>query len=150
MLIAVLGSAMLIFGIVQFVLSGRFEWFYVLWLAVGVFIVVATLWQGFGSRPGRGTPVDVDDSGDRPRGSAHLWGMTAERDDAAGPYRLRPGKTGAVLGAVVGVAMIVFGLTTLHGPFVILWVVFVVAIAGFNLWSAFERKGASSVLERGD
>jgi hypothetical protein len=149
-LVAVLVSALVIFEIVQFARSGHFQWFFVLWLAVAIFIVAVVLRQGFGSRPGRGAPIDVDDSGDRPRGSSRLWGMAAERDQAEGPYRLRPSRTMAVVAAIVGAGMIGLAVVVLHGPFVILWVAFVVAIAGFNLWSAFGRKGADSILERRD
>ena len=39
---------------------------------------------------------------------------------------------------------------TIRGPFVPLWVTFAVTIIGFDLWSAFGRKGATSVLERRD
>jgi len=148
-LVAVLASAMMIFGIAQFISSGRFEWFYVLWVAIGVFVVGATLRQAFGAKPGRGAPVDIDDTRDRPRGSSRLWGMTAARDPE-GPYRLRPSKPMAVVSAVVAVAMIGFGVAFLHGPFVILWALFAAGIAGFNLWSAFGRKGATSLLERRD
>jgi peptidoglycan/LPS O-acetylase OafA/YrhL len=149
-LIAVLVSAMAIFELVQFARSGHFEWFFLLWMAVAIFIVAAALRQGFGSKPGRGAPVDVDDSGDRPRGSHRLWGMAAVRDEADGPYRLRPSKTMAVVAAIGGAGMIGLAVVVLHGPFVVLWVAFVVALTGFNLWSAFGRKGADSILERRD
>jgi len=148
--VAVLASALVIFEIVQVARSGRFEWFYVLWTAVAIFIVVATLRQGFGSRPGRGAPLDIDDTGDRPRGSSRLWGMSAERDDADGPYRLRPSKAAAVVTAIVAAGMIGIAVAFLHGPFVIIWMAGVVGFAGFTLWSAFSRKGADSILERRD
>ena len=122
--VAVLCSAMVIYGIVQFVRSGQFQWFYVLWAAVGVFIVAATLRQGFGSK--------------------------RDRDEAPGRDTLRPSRPMAVLSAVVGAGLIVFGVLRIHGPFLILWVLFAVATVGFNLWSAFGRGSRTSVLERRD
>ena len=148
-LVAVLSTAMVTFGLVQFSRSEGFHWFLVVWAAIGLTIAGLALWQGFAGNA-RGTPVEVDDSGDRPRGSHHLWGMTAARDGSDRRFTVRPGKTGAVVSAVGGVAIIVLGVLKIHGPFVVLWVAFAVAIIGFNLWSAFGRRGATSVLERRD
>lgn len=149
-LVAVLSTAMVIYGIVQFVRNGEFELFHVAWVAIGGFIAVAALRQGFGSRPGRGTTVVADDSDGRPRGSMHLWGMSARPDGPQGRYALRPGRIGAVVSAVIAAGMLVFGVLMIDGPFLVLWVLFIVALTGFNLWSAFAPRGATSVLERRD
>jgi hypothetical protein len=65
-------------------------------------------------------------------------------------WRFRPSKPSAVFGALVGVGMLVIGLTSIkHGAFFVLWCVVVVGVIGFNLWAAFSPRG--SVYEvRGD
>lgn len=61
--------------------------------------------------------------------------------------RIRPSKPMAVFGALVGVAMLVVGLTSMSKaddppvPFMVLWVVVLLGIVGFNLWAAFARGG---------
>ena len=148
-LVAVLSTAMVTFGLVQSLRSGGFQWFMVLWAAIGLTIAGLALRQGF-SRKGRAARVDVDENGNRTGGAHHLWGMTTDREDSDARYRVRPSKKAAVLSAIGGVAIIVLGVLKIPGPFVILWVAFAVAVIGFNLWSAFGRKGATSVLERRD
>ncbi|WP_367128996.1 hypothetical protein [Saccharothrix sp. HUAS TT1] len=63
--------------------------------------------------------------------------------------RIRPSKPMAVFGAVVGVAILVFGLVNfpLDRPFIWLWLVVGVGVIGFNLWAAFGRNGATQVVE---
>jgi hypothetical protein len=64
-------------------------------------------------------------------------------------HRLRPSKPMAILGAILGVAMVVFGLVQFggRGGFIWLWAVFGIAIVGFNLWAAFAKRGATHVVE---
>ena len=124
-LIAVLCSAMVVFGVVQFVRGGEFHWFFVLWVAIGVFIVAAALFQAFRGKGLAGRPP-------------------------AGGFAVRPSKPMAVIGAVMGVGMMVVGGLNIRGPFVFLWLAAVAAIIVFNLWSAFGRDGATSIVERRD
>jgi hypothetical protein len=58
-------------------------------------------------------------------------------------WRMRPSKPQAVFTALVGVAIIVFGVTTVHGntAFMILWCAVGVGIIGMNLWAAFSPRG---------
>jgi hypothetical protein len=59
-------------------------------------------------------------------------------------WNIKPSKPVAVLSAVVGVAMLVVALTSIRKstPFLILWIAIIVAIVGFNLWSAFSSGGS--------
>ena len=59
-------------------------------------------------------------------------------------WRVRPSKPVAIFGALVGVAMLVFGITSIHHStgFFIIWCVVVVGIIGFNLWAAFSPRGS--------
>ena len=124
-LIAVLCSAMVVFGVVRFVRGGEFHWFFVLWVAIGVYIVATALSQAF-----------------RGKGLAGRL--------PAGGFAVRPSKPMAVIGAVVGVGIMVVGGLNIRGPFVFLWLAFLAAIIVFNLWSAFGRNGATSIVERRD
>ncbi|MFC7532151.1 hypothetical protein [Actinoplanes sp. GCM10030250] len=129
-------AALLIFGIVQMVRSGEFQWFFVLWVVIGLLVIGGALVQGFGRRP---------------------TGMgTATVDDASAPANLRfaTGKPMAVIGAVAGAAILIFGVVKMAGTpnsgFLVLWVIFGVAIIAFNLWTAFGRRGASHTATRED
>lgn len=141
---AVLGAALLVFGITQFV--GRpFSWFFVAWVVVGLLVIGLTLRAGLGRGRGRWLvpSVELDESAD------------TSPDGRPQRYRAKPSKPMAVLGAVFGAALLVFGITRFAGsgqsrPFLVLWVVFGLVIIGFNLWSAFSRKGSSYTLERHD
>ncbi|MFD1364182.1 hypothetical protein [Actinoplanes sichuanensis] len=151
---AVCCAALVIFGVVQMIRGGEFHWFFVLWVAIGLGMIGMVLWSGFGAGPGRGTPVDVDENDDRPTGVARLIGMTSEPGRTPGAVNIRVSRPVAVAGAVFGVAVLVFGVVRMsgsgNGGFMVLWVVFGLAVIGFNLWSAFARKGSTSVLERRD
>lgn len=68
-------------------------------------------------------------------------------------YRVRPSKPIAVMGAVLGSALIIFGVVQMTGEegpppaFMYLWVAFGLAIVGFNLWAAFAKKGHVNTIE---
>jgi hypothetical protein len=68
-------------------------------------------------------------------------------------YRVRQSKPAAVFGAVIGIAVVVFGTIsasrTGHGFFWIFPVVGVVII-GFGLWSAFSKHGSLQTIESDD
>ncbi|MEU4741989.1 hypothetical protein AB0G02_16210 [Actinosynnema sp. NPDC023658] len=63
--------------------------------------------------------------------------------------RIRPSKPAAIFGAVVGVAILVFGLLNfpLDRPFIWLWSAVGVGVIAFNLWAAFSRNGATQVVD---
>ncbi|MEV0644625.1 hypothetical protein AB0I28_05135 [Phytomonospora sp. NPDC050363] len=63
--------------------------------------------------------------------------------------RVRPSKPAAIFGAVVGVAVLIFGFVSLgtEGPFIWLWGAIGVGIILFNLWAAFSQRGATQVVE---
>lgn len=62
-------------------------------------------------------------------------------------YRVRSPKPLAVLGAIFGLALLVFGtvsmLSSHHAnvAFLILWICMGLGIIGFNLWAAFGKSG---------
>ncbi len=66
-------------------------------------------------------------------------------------YRVKPTKPAAIFTAVVGVAVVVFGIVSVgnkpngHG-FIWLWAVIGLAIVGFGLWSAFSSRGGSEII----
>ena len=67
-------------------------------------------------------------------------------------YRVRPSKQQAVFTAVGAVAIGVVGTVMMVSSgkvtwFLGLWLLFVVGIAGFSLWSAFARNGHIQTLE---
>ena len=60
-------------------------------------------------------------------------------------YRVRPSKPVAIFGAVVGIGIIVFGITHVGGKaggFIYLWVAVGLGIVAFNLWAAFSKNGS--------
>jgi hypothetical protein len=69
-------------------------------------------------------------------------------------YRYKPSKPVAVLGIVVGIAMIIFAVTAFGksdgggGGFLIFWCAAVVAITGLNTWAAFSEKGSLATFTR--
>ncbi|MGY1605195.1 hypothetical protein [Geodermatophilus sp. SYSU D00815] len=72
-------------------------------------------------------------------------------------FRYRPSKPVAVLTAVVGAAMLVFGIVQLASAddgggraFLAVWCVGVVAIVSLNLWAAFSQKGSLATFTRVD
>ncbi|HEX2773552.1 MAG TPA: hypothetical protein VHN18_14140, partial [Micromonosporaceae bacterium] len=101
-------------------------------------------WQAFGKNGGPFRPrMEVDEPD------------TGLRGDRVAPsrYRVRPSKPMAVVGAVFGVALLAYGVTQFvragqANSFLVLWVVFGIAIIGFNLWAAFGKKGSLYSLDR--
>ena len=67
-------------------------------------------------------------------------------------WRFRPSKPQAVFGALVGVGLLVVGITTVNKnvPFLIFWCVVVVGITVLNLWAAFARHGSLYEAESDD
>ncbi|TYP89157.1 hypothetical protein [Blastococcus xanthinilyticus] len=73
-------------------------------------------------------------------------------------YRYKPSKPVALLGAVVGAAVLVFGVVgMLSGDaaddglgiaFLVLWCAAGVCVIGFNLWAAFAEKGSLATFSR--
>jgi drug/metabolite transporter (DMT)-like permease len=63
-------------------------------------------------------------------------------------YRVKPSRPLAVMGAILGAAVLVFGVVQMansdDGPgwFLWLWLVFGIAIVSFNLWAAFAKQGS--------
>ena len=70
-------------------------------------------------------------------------------------YRVKPTKPAAIFTAVVGVAIVIFGIVSVgnkpngHG-FIWLWAVVGLAIVGFGLWSAFSSRGGSEIISTDD
>ena len=124
--------ALMVFGIVQMVSSGGFQWFLVLWVTIGLYIIVSALIQGFGGRDPATGSISADDRpvNDHP-GSQRPAGMPG-------------GRPMAVVGAVIGAGILIFGALQMRGSgndgFLVFWIVFGVAIIAFNLWTAFRRK----------
>jgi hypothetical protein len=59
-------------------------------------------------------------------------------------WRYKPSKPAAIFGALVGVGMLVFAITSFHhgSAFLVFWCAVVVGIIGFNLWAAFSPRGS--------
>jgi hypothetical protein len=63
-------------------------------------------------------------------------------------YRYKPSKPVGVLGIVVGIGMLVVGLTQFGKAegggqgFLVFWCIAVVAITGINAWAAFSKNGS--------
>lgn len=125
--------AILIFGTVQVFLHDAFEWPFLLFLAAGLFIIVAVLTHAF-----RGDTATA------------RTGSSAEPADG----RIARNRTLAVVGAIAGVGILIFGGFMLAGkesPLEIaLFSVAGLAIIGFNLWSAFSRNGGRYAVTRRD
>jgi hypothetical protein len=66
--------------------------------------------------------------------------------------RYKPSKPVAVLGIVVGVGMLVFGITQFRNAeggglaFLVFWCAMVVAITTLNTWAAFSKNGSLATL----
>jgi hypothetical protein len=71
-------------------------------------------------------------------------------------YRYKPSKPVAIMGAVFGAAILVFGLVSMVDSgldgggtaFLVLWCVAGVAIISLNLWAAFSRNGSLATFTR--
>ncbi len=73
-------------------------------------------------------------------------------------YRYKPSKPAAVLSAVFGAAILVFGVVRmLDGgaardgggvAFLVLWCVAGLAVVSFNLWAAFAKNGSVATFSR--
>ena len=64
-------------------------------------------------------------------------------------YRVKPSKPVAVFGAVFGLAILlvgIFGAKKTSPGFMVLWAVMLVAIVGFNLWTAFSKNGSTETI----
>jgi len=69
--------------------------------------------------------------------------------------RYKPSKPAAVLGIVVGVGMLVFGISAFANSgdgggraFLVFWCAAVVAITALNTWAAFSEKGSLATFTR--
>ena len=61
--------------------------------------------------------------------------------------KYKPSKPAAVLGIVVGIGMLAFGITQFSAAeenrlFLVFWCAVVVGITGLNTWAAFSEKGS--------
>ncbi len=62
--------------------------------------------------------------------------------------RYKPSKPVAVLGIVVGIAMLAFGITSFRDAeggglaFLVFWCAVVVTVTALNTWAAFSEKGS--------
>jgi hypothetical protein len=68
-------------------------------------------------------------------------------------WNVKPSKPAAVLSLVIGIGLLVVGLTSFHklGPFVVVWALALLGIIGFNLWAAFSSRGSAySITTRRD
>ncbi|QXG76769.1 hypothetical protein KUM42_04240 [Modestobacter sp. L9-4] len=69
-------------------------------------------------------------------------------------YRYKPSKPMGVLSIVVGIGMLVVGLTQFGGAegggrtFLVVWCIAVVGITGVNAWAAFSEKGSLATYRR--
>jgi hypothetical protein len=132
--------AILVFGLVQMIRDGGFDWFYVIWVLVGLFVIGGALAQGFSRR--RGTQMATVEAED-------------ERDAVPIPMRMAHNKPFAVIGSIVGLGIIGFATVRMASggqglSSALFFGLFGLAIIGFNLWSAFGRKGAAYTVTRRD
>ncbi|MDG4826703.1 hypothetical protein O7635_33050 [Asanoa sp. WMMD1127] len=127
-LMAVFGTVILVAGVVQFVRTGQFDWFTVLFVLAGLWIVGFSVLAALGKGPALFT--------------------SRERGAPTGGLSFRPSRPVAVAGAVFGAAVIIFGVVQFARAgafswFLVVWAVLGASVVGFNLWSAFARNGAS-------
>ena len=64
-----------------------------------------------------------------------------------GTTRYKPSKPAAVVGIVMGIGLLIFGITNFGDSgeargFLIFWCVMVVAVTGLHTWAAFSKKGS--------
>ncbi len=68
-------------------------------------------------------------------------------------YRVKPSKPTAVFGAVFGVVILIVGVVGVkhaNPGLIVLWAVLLVAIVGFNLWTAFSKNGSTETIVGSD
>lgn len=127
--------AILVFGITQMVREGEFQWFFVLWVVVGLVMIGGALAQGFSRR--RATAMDT--TGD---------------DSLPVRYRLAHNKPLAVVGSIVGAGILVYAVVRMAAAHsignVLFFAFFGVAIICFNLWTAFGKRGSAYTVTRRD
>ncbi|GIF45826.1 hypothetical protein Afe04nite_03650 [Asanoa ferruginea] len=128
---AVMATALLVFGVVQMVRAGEFSWFLLLWVLAGLIVVSVflTSWLGKGPRM-----------------------FTAQSEAQDSNRRVTLSKPVAVLGTVVALAILTVGTVGLvraeRFGFLMLWLGFGAAIIGLNLSSAFRKKGSAHRRDR--
>ncbi|WP_146169009.1 hypothetical protein [Actinoplanes italicus] len=129
--VAIFGLALLVFGVVQVTRQDGFHWFLVVWVLVGLGMIGYVLAQGFGRR--RDAPVEDSE----PLG-----------------VRLARNRPLAVTSALVGLGAIVYvSIRMSDGKPLGSWLFFALfglAAIGFNLWSAFSRRGSTGTVTRRD
>jgi hypothetical protein len=137
--VAIFGLALLIFGVVQVTRQNGFHWFLVIWVLAGLGMIGFVLVQGFGRRPGSAMHTAEGDS---------------ERDAVPLGIRLAGNKPLTVISAVVGIGVIVYvSIRMSDGKPLGSWLFFALfglAAIGFNLWSAFSRRGSTYTVTRRD
>ena len=70
-------------------------------------------------------------------------------------YRVQPAKPVAVMGAIFGLAILIFGIVSVSrsghgGGFIWIWVIAGLAIISFNLWAAFSKRGSVQTITSDD
>jgi len=132
--------AIVIFGLLNMSRDGGFHWFHVFFVLIGLGIAGGALYQAFSRRRGTGmATVEADD----------------ERDAVPFQMRFAHNKPLAVIGSIIGLGIIGFATVQMASNgqglgSALFFGLFGLAIIGFNLWSAFGRKGASYTVTRRD
>ncbi|HEV7707971.1 MAG TPA: hypothetical protein VGP16_07250 [Asanoa sp.] len=112
-----------------YVRSGHFSWFMVEWLGGVVFIGLVALLLSFVNERGDGGP---------------------QGEDATRRSSLRRRRAIAVVGTIVAAILIAVGVVNFRAPYAFLWVVLLLAMAGFNVWWALGRDDTTWVPDHRD